>query len=229
MNCRVVRPDHITTCAQDRSCRKGDQVGAGGPARALMALPNDSRAGRAAGLDDRSALAGLPEGPRFRAHLLPGTGRSRRPAPPGWVMVISTWIGGEAVQGPILGHGLAGVAAPGGHDESAPSTGKDSTGHSPYTDAGTKRARCGGISKARRVSPGADLSLAYRGGRYGEIARSVGAEGVDRRRVELLAGAEHGARERRLVGRIREMLGLETDRVALAVEPPAVPRQRAVE
>ena len=54
-------------------------------------------------------------------------------------------------------------------------------------------------------------------------------EAEHRRRPERLAGAEHGRWERRMVGRVREVLGLESDAVASTVRAAAHADERAVE
>src|SRR5215213_5561525 len=60
-------------------------------------------------------------------------------------------------------------------------------------------------------------------------ARSVGGEPVDRSGVVALAGAQHGRREVGVVGRVRVVLGLQSQAVALAVGAAAGPDQGAVE
>src|SRR5215212_2361860 len=60
-------------------------------------------------------------------------------------------------------------------------------------------------------------------------ARSVGGEPVDAGGVVALAGAQHGRREVWVVGRVREVLGLQGQAVALAVGAAAGPDQGPVE
>src|ERR671920_878522 len=60
-------------------------------------------------------------------------------------------------------------------------------------------------------------------------ARSVGGEPVDAGGVVALAGAQHGRREVGVVGRVRVVLGLQGQAVALAVGAAAGPDQGAVE
>src|SRR6266545_1378203 len=60
-------------------------------------------------------------------------------------------------------------------------------------------------------------------------AGSVGRELVDRGGLVELAGREHGRREVRVVGRVRVVLGLEGEAVALPVHPSAGPHQRPVQ
>src|SRR4029450_6950261 len=61
------------------------------------------------------------------------------------------------------------------------------------------------------------------------VTRSVGGEPVDGGRVVLVTGPEHGRGEVGVVGRVRVVLGLEGEAVALAVGPAAGADDGAVE
>ena len=52
---------------------------------------------------------------------------------------------------------------------------------------------------------------------------------MDRKRVVPLALSEHGGRERRLVGRIRKMLGLQTKSIALLIDFAVLSSKRTVQ